>query len=156
MRETGSGITPENLVCALNNELKNKSLNSIAKATGVGISALHRYQRGIGEPTTSTLEKLSDYFGVSVTWLRGYSPMNLEDEQKLYKTMSDSENKNRDHLAGLMITAQCLDLTRLKLLNQRADELLRDLVEEEAINSDPDYVSMYEDESLLEPELVSK
>ncbi len=152
MRETGSGITPENLVCALNNELINKSLNSISKATGVGISALHRYQKGIGEPTTSTLEKLSDYFGVSVTWLRGYSPMSLEDEKKLYKTMSDSENKNRDQLAGLMITAQCLDLRRLILLNERADELLRDLVEEEAMNFDPDSMCLNEDRELLSSE----
>src|ERR1035438_10062858 len=87
MRETGNGKTPENLVIALNIELKNKSLNSISKATGVGIAALHRYQRGIGEPTTSTLERLSDFFKVSVAWLRGESEMSFENEHQYYDTL---------------------------------------------------------------------
>ena len=71
VRETGNGKTPERVICELNKKLENTSLNAISKATGVGISALHRYQRGIGEPTTATLEKLADYFGKSVAWLRG-------------------------------------------------------------------------------------
>lgn len=70
-RETGSGKTPERLVKLINDEVKSRSLNSISKATEVGISALHRYQRGIGEPTTATLEKLAKYFDVPVWWLRG-------------------------------------------------------------------------------------
>ena len=132
-RETGSGKTPENLVKLLNDEVKNKSLNSISKTTGVGISALHRYQRGIGEPTTATLEKLSDYFKVSVTWMRGDLPMNLEDEKFFYVNMPDTEQYNKefkDTLARLMRTAQCLDLTRLGILNARADELFTEFLEE--------------------------
>jgi transcriptional regulator with XRE-family HTH domain len=132
-RETGSGITPENLVIALNIELKNKSLNSISKAAGVGISALHRYQRGIGEPTTSTLERLSDYFKVSVAWLRGDSPMTYEDEQLYNKISFNIEDDIEEHnriVAELMITAQSLDLSRLTRLNARAEELFKDFLEE--------------------------
>lgn len=70
-RETGSGKTPQRVVDKLNEKLSETSLNAMSRTTGVGISALHRYQKGIGEPTTATLQKLADYFGVSVAWLRG-------------------------------------------------------------------------------------
>lgn len=68
VRERGSGKTPERLVCLLVNA---KSLLAIAKETGVGKSALSRYAKGIGEPTTASLQKLADYFGHPVAWLRG-------------------------------------------------------------------------------------
>jgi len=138
-RETGSGKTPENLVIALNNELKNKSLNSISKATGVGIAALHRYQRGIGEPTTSTLERLSDYLRVSVAWLRGESEMRFEDEQQYYDLQPIFEKdyiERKKILAELKKTAQILDLTRLTYLKVKADELYNDLLEELAESGD--------------------
>lgn len=79
-RETGNGKTPQRVVDELNKMLKKSSLNAISKKTGIGISALHRYQRGIGEPTTATLEKLSDCFGKSVAWLRGESPLDLVEK----------------------------------------------------------------------------
>jgi transcriptional regulator with XRE-family HTH domain len=140
-RETGSGKTPENLVLILNDELKEKSLNSISKATGVGIAALHRYQKGIGDPTTSTLERLSDYFKVSVAWLRGESHMRQEDEQEGYDLLpgfeKDYKERNKS-LSSLISTAKLLDLTSLVLLNDMADELLRDLFPE------PEYDGPYD------------
>lgn len=69
-RETGSGKTQQRVIDELNKKLLEVSLNAISKATGVGVSALHRYQRGIGEPTTATLEKLAKYFKKPVWWLR--------------------------------------------------------------------------------------
>jgi transcriptional regulator with XRE-family HTH domain len=69
-RETGSGKTPVNVTELIKNKLSETSLNAISKATGIGVAALHRYSRGIGEPTTATLEKLAGYFGVSVAYLR--------------------------------------------------------------------------------------
>jgi len=67
VRERGSGETPERLVKLLTEA---KSLLAIAKETGVGKSALSRYAKGIGEPTTASLQRLADYFGCSVSWLR--------------------------------------------------------------------------------------
>lgn len=90
-RETGSGITPKRLIDLINEEVKTKSLNSISKTSGVGISALHRYQRGIGEPTTATLKKLADYFGVSVSWLRGYSGLGYEEEKERINLIDEHE-----------------------------------------------------------------
>ncbi len=68
VRERGSGKTPERLVSLLS---ETKSLLALAKATGVGKSALSRYAKGIGEPTSATLQKLADHFGRPVSWLRG-------------------------------------------------------------------------------------
>ncbi len=74
MRATGNGKTPERVVSELKKKVDASSLLAVSSATGVGISALHRYLKGIGEPTTATLQKLADYFGVTVAWLRGEEP----------------------------------------------------------------------------------
>lgn len=156
-RITGSGVTPENLITLLNDEVKKKSLNSIARDSGVGVAALHRYQRGIGEPTKASIEKLSKYFGVSASRLRGDSPMSLEDELQFYEFMSICERDNNVHkkvLAALMTTAQNLDLTRLCFLNARADELFKEFLEEHSewieVNSEVAAVEF------LKPELGRK
>ncbi len=67
VRERGSGKTPKRLVSLLSEA---KSLLALAKETGVGKSALSRYAKGIGEPTTASLQRLADYFGCTVSWLR--------------------------------------------------------------------------------------
>lgn len=82
MRATGNGKTPERVVHELRKAVDSSSLLAVSNATGVGISALHRYLKGIGEPTTATLEKLGAYFGVSVWWLRG-------DDLEYSKVMKD-------------------------------------------------------------------
>lgn len=61
--------TPQNLVFALDEELKTKTLQEISTATGISTAALSNYSRGIGEPTKANLEKLADYFQVEVEFL---------------------------------------------------------------------------------------
>jgi len=87
VRERGSGITPERVVALLKKEVSEKSILAVSKATGLGLAAIGRYLKGIGEPTTATLEKLADYFGVSVAELRG--------EKELYKL-----DFNRDEMVS--------------------------------------------------------
>ena len=67
----GGGRTPERLVELLNKAVKEISQSAVARETGITQSAVHRYMKGIGEPSQATLEKLAAYFGVSVPWLRG-------------------------------------------------------------------------------------
>ncbi len=67
----GNKETPLRVVELLGKAVSENGLIGIENATGVGKSALSRYVKGIGEPTTATLQKLSIYFGVSVAWLRG-------------------------------------------------------------------------------------
>ena len=73
-RERGSGKTPIRVTERLKEEVSEKSMLAVSKATGLGLAAIGRYLKGIGEPTTATLEKLADYFGVTVAWLRGEEP----------------------------------------------------------------------------------
>jgi len=78
----GSGNTPARVVDLVNDAISKTSLRSVSKTTGLGLAALSRYSKGIGEPAQSTLEKLGIYFGVSVAWLRGdtddFGPMKPE------------------------------------------------------------------------------
>ena len=67
----GGGKTPERAVELLNKAVKEISQSAVAREIGITQSAVHRYMKGIGEPSQATLEKLADYFGVSVPWLRG-------------------------------------------------------------------------------------
>lgn len=123
-RETGSGKTPERVVEQLNKMLVNNSLNAISKATGIGISALHRYQKGIGEPTTATLSKLADYFGVSVPWLRGedikWKEMSFAGESVDVKCKDGRELSFSDH----SLRAFAAEIVMLKLDAANNNELI--------------------------------
>ena len=70
-RERGSGKTPERVVELLKEAVATKSMLEVSKATGLGLAAIGRYLKGVGEPTTATLQKLADYFGARVRYLRG-------------------------------------------------------------------------------------
>ena len=51
-------------------------VNGFARASEISPALITRYLQGkIGEPTTATLQKLADYFGVSVSYLRGEEPV---------------------------------------------------------------------------------
>ena len=65
--------TPAMVVELLKKAVAEKGQSGVAKETGLTQPAIHRYLKGIGEPGTKTLKKLADYFGVSVTVLRGES-----------------------------------------------------------------------------------
>lgn len=70
-RERGSGKTPESVVSLLREEVQRSSMLAVSRATGIGLAAIGRYLKGIGEPTTATLEKLAQYFEVTTDYLRG-------------------------------------------------------------------------------------
>ena len=70
-RGRGGGKTPERVVAFLNEEVAKHGQNATAREIGLSLYSLHRYLKGIGEPTQATFEKLAAYFGVTVAWLRG-------------------------------------------------------------------------------------
>jgi transcriptional regulator with XRE-family HTH domain len=76
----GGGKTPSMVVELLKRKVEEKSQYAVSKETGLGLATINSYLKGIGEPTTKTLEKLADYFGVSVSVLRGEG---LLSEKKL-------------------------------------------------------------------------
>ena len=70
-RERGSGKTPERVVKLINDAVSERSIYGVSKETGLGLAAVSRYMKGVGEPTTATLEKIAIWSGTSVAWLRG-------------------------------------------------------------------------------------
>lgn len=70
-RPAGGGVTPERVVKLLKDEVAKTSQAATARATGLTLRGVQNYLKGIGEPTTATLQKLADYFRVSVEYLRG-------------------------------------------------------------------------------------
>lgn len=70
-RNKGGGKTPDNVVKLLKDEVARTSQAATARATGLTLKGIQNYLKGIGEPTTATLQKLADYFDVSVEELRG-------------------------------------------------------------------------------------
>lgn len=46
------------------------NFSQISKATGISLASIHDYSNGIGEVSTANLEKLAEYFGVDIEYLR--------------------------------------------------------------------------------------
>lgn len=67
------GKTFQRVVELLKKEFEEKKVSKYAfcKKTGINPTSVDRYLHGISEPNQSSLEKLSEYFGVPVWWLRG-------------------------------------------------------------------------------------
>jgi hypothetical protein len=78
VRERGSGVTPERVVELLKEEVEKASILAVSQSTGLGLAAIGRYLKGVGEPTTATLEKLAAYFGTTIPYLRG-EPWAMKD-----------------------------------------------------------------------------
>ena len=65
------GKTPDRVVKLLKQAVEGSSQSAVARNTGLRLYSIQRYLKGIGEPSQATIEKLADYFDVSVTELRG-------------------------------------------------------------------------------------
>ncbi len=75
----GGGETPERVVELIKEAVAKKSQSAVARESGLALLTVQRYLKGVGEPSLETLQKLSDYFGVSVPWLRGDDPKTYDD-----------------------------------------------------------------------------
>jgi transcriptional regulator with XRE-family HTH domain len=91
VRGRGSGITPPEVVKRLKEAVSEKSILAVSKATGLGLAAIGRYLKGVGEPTTKSLENLAKYFNCSVPELRGEELI-----QKSGRTNRDEELRGED------------------------------------------------------------
>lgn len=77
------GKTPQRIVELLQAEIPGKiSKNKFCIQTGINQNSIDKYMAGITEPTNVSLQKLADYFKVSVAWLRGEKGGTFEDEHK--------------------------------------------------------------------------
>lgn len=78
----GGGKTPERVVELIREAVAKKSQSAVARESGLALLTVQRYLKGVGEPSLETLQKLADYFKVSVPWLRGDVPTTLEQERE--------------------------------------------------------------------------
>jgi len=62
-RGRGTGKTPVWVIDLVKELLTKSRLLALSNATGIGMASLARYRDGIGEPTFTTLQRLSDYTG---------------------------------------------------------------------------------------------
>jgi len=96
-RGRGGGKTPERVVMLLNEEVEKLGQNATARAIGIPLYSLHRYLKGIGEPTQATLEKLAAYFEVEIDYLRSsgiYEQLQMDLEgAKTFKKNKDKKGK---------------------------------------------------------------
>ena len=68
----GGGRTPERVVDLIKGGVESLGVRGLSRAVGISPAIIIRYMQGkVGEPSQATLEKLADYFGVSVAYLRG-------------------------------------------------------------------------------------
>jgi transcriptional regulator with XRE-family HTH domain len=67
----GGGKTPKRVMELLAKSVVESSQVAVANATGLTRLTVQRYLKGVGEPSQETLQKLADYFRVSVAYLRG-------------------------------------------------------------------------------------
>lgn len=120
VRERGSGATPPRLVKLLADAVNAESQLAISKATGVGIAAINRYLKGVGEPTTATLQKFADYFGLPVEWLRG------EDRvQILFPWLYAVENDQNSAVMAARLTHAIIAITTEYIKLPKESKVLR-------------------------------
>jgi transcriptional regulator with XRE-family HTH domain len=122
----GGGKTPLRLVELLNKAVAKISIRSISKATGLGLAPISRYLKGTSEPSQASLEKLADFFNVTVSYLRGESnamrvreyvdnddiPGRVEEIDQWIEEDEErrnwSDNKKASVLCGLTLVEQVL------------------------------------------------
>ncbi|MBW4054351.1 MAG: helix-turn-helix transcriptional regulator [Proteobacteria bacterium] len=96
--------TPKRVIELLKKEIPaNISLNQFCKKTGINPNSVDKYLAGVTEPTQASLQKLADYFNVTVPWLRGERSDTSFEMEVEYLTRSTllKQFKHNLHLMGL-------------------------------------------------------
>ncbi|MFJ7920517.1 helix-turn-helix domain-containing protein [Lysinibacillus fusiformis] len=88
------------------------SLRKMADELEISFSALGKYERNEHQPDFDTLEKLADYFDVSIDWLLARTDLRTYDEMVFYDDVN--------HLAEKLTT---LDSKKRKLIVNIIDQL---------------------------------
>ncbi|MFJ3386331.1 MULTISPECIES: helix-turn-helix domain-containing protein [unclassified Lysinibacillus] len=69
------------------------SLRKMADELGISFSALGKYERNEHQPDFDTLEKIAEYFGVSIDWLLGRTDIKTYDEKVFFNDVNHLANK---------------------------------------------------------------
>lgn len=74
----GRNFTFPLVVELLKEEVNKRGQRAVARDTTISLPSIQRYLKGGSEPSQASLQKLADYFGVSVAYLRGETVSNSE------------------------------------------------------------------------------
>lgn len=102
----------------------------VAKEAGVTQTALSNWKTGKSTPTTKTLQKIADYFGVSLDYLingeeKDWNPeLTAKDEKDLKNKLDDILN-SLDSDTGLMFDGEPLDEETRELFTASLEHALR-------------------------------
>lgn len=101
----------------------------VAKETGVSTSTLSSWKTGRYTPKDDKLQKLADYFNVTVSYLR--SDELTEEKQERYAKIAESINANVEHRIALGITAEEWELiSAFRYLNEDGmEKAISDIVD---------------------------
>lgn len=91
---------------------RNLSSYKVAKEAGVTQTALSNWKNGKSTPSTTTLQKIADYLGVTVDYLMNgeetdNKALNEKDERDIKQALEDF--KNRLSTAGVMYDGEPID-----------------------------------------------
>lgn len=133
----GSGKTPKKIVELLSKAVAEKGQSAVARESGLTQSAVHRYLSGIGEPSSSTLSKLAEYFKVNVSVLRGdfdYKAFRAEMKERMDAELAEHYKKYgliaQEFLNQVPRDAEEIS-NALKVIEDAVDKLLLELIKED-------------------------
>jgi len=117
-RGRGGGVTPPEVVRLINEAIAMYGQNATARAIGIPLRSAQKYMAGTAEPSQLSMQKLSDYFGLSVSKLRGELPREeMPSIEKLQNAL--------DHLRAFIKECQEVGFDNLSSIqSDRAKELL--------------------------------
>lgn len=113
----GGAKTPDQVVRLINDEVAKLGQNATARAIGLPLRSVQKYMQGISEPTQASLDKLSDYFQVPVSWLRGDIKSSYETIKYVHTLPENTDLVNK----ALGFVEGMGNETALKLYNNAAD-----------------------------------
>ena len=127
----GSGKTPARVVELLKMAIAEKGQVGVASESGLTRLAVQRYLKGISEPTTSSLDRLSKYFKVPVWWLRIEEPIEADlEEIRILHAGGKTRLKDLSVKMGVNIDDIMARLKSLGVEVKSAKELIEDEVDD--------------------------
>ena len=92
----------------------------VAKATGIHPSTFSDWKKGKSRPKTDKMQKIADYFGVTVEYLTGMCAPSYTESDDVAKQMHTSEYYNDDATAE--IAQQIFENPELRVLFDAAKD----------------------------------
>ena len=111
----------------------------VAKEAGVTQTALSNWKSGRSTPSSKTLQKVADYFGVTVDYLMtGRNELTARDERDIKKDLDNIMDKIRNGEDGPLYYGDSeIDSASLSLLQNAFEYALRETKKENKVKYNP-------------------